>query len=86
MVFDEKAAPWLLAQCQHESVQIFDQDKTSGLWIEFLPSRNKILNLILLNRQLKVICLLQEGINDNRNEQINEHLGHQDVEEDEKDV
>ena len=86
MIINEKAAPGLLAQLQHESVQICDQDESGGLRIELLPSLNKVLNLVLLNRQLKVIRLLQECINDDCNEQIDEHLGHQDVEEDKEDV
>ena len=76
MIIDERAAPCRPTQLQHESIQIFDLDVTCGIWIKLLPDVYEVLNLVVLDWQRKVIRLLQKCINDDRNEQVYEYLGH----------
>ena len=54
--------------------------------VKLLPNVHEVLDFVLFNWQLKVIGLLQEGIYDDRNEQVDKDLGDQDVKQDEEGV
>lgn len=45
------------------------------------PERNELTDTVLLNRQLEVVSLTQEGIDDDRDEQVDENLVDEDVEQ-----
>ena len=86
IILNQGATGLRFGQFQHEPVQVFDLDEPGRFRVKSLPNFDKILYLIPLNRQLKVICLLQKCVNYDRYEQIDEHLHDQDVKQDEKDV
>ena len=80
VVIDQLTALIGFRELEHEPIQVFDGDVASGVRVKFLPNVHEVLDFILFNWELKVIGLLQKGVDDDRNEEVDEYLGDQDVE------
>ena len=75
-----------LHQFQNEPVQVLDVDEASGIVVKLCPNISKVLNAVLFNWKFEMICLLEEGINYDGNEQVDKYLRNQNLKQKEEDV
>jgi len=61
-------------------------DESGRFWVIFGPDVDELIEGVRLNRQIKLVALAQKGINNDRDEQVDEYLRDQDVEKDEEGV
>lgn len=74
MLDDQFLAFFWLSKFLYERVKVFDWDKTGRRSIKLRPNLDELVDWVLLNRQLEVIRLTKEGIDDDGHEKIYEHL------------
>ena len=74
------------SQVYDKLFEILDCNETSGVRIINLPYLLKIVECIWLYRKLEMICLMNECVYDNRDEQVQEDLTDQYMEESEEKV
>jgi len=80
MHYDEFLAFIWFAQADDQFIKILNRNETRRHGVEFRPDVNELIEGIVLDGQLEVICLAKESIDDYSNEQVDKDLEDEQVE------
>ena len=65
-------------------MQVLKRDQTISIAVEVRPLDSEIVKALLLERNLGEVGLAEKRVNDDGNEEVEENLGHNDLEKDVK--